>query len=267
MSAKIDGRRRPWIAVSVNVAHSTTGTRLQEELGPAALAAWIGLLAACKRSPIEGRISFTSESEAWQIIGILEPKRLGFTLEEFLDVLGRLKQTRRTGNNTPRTRNKTERTPRGRVTNVQVTHWEQWQRPRSEPRNANEKQTKSERDAPPDQDQDQDHDIDPDPDQRGLGFAIQDARNDPEVRNADKVGRHRFREDPAKYNAMADKESAFLRMKACPDCDSNGHAWVTSDGQIATRDTPDTHAEPCSHPGTSGNLPEVPHKAVVPIAS
>jgi hypothetical protein len=240
MTAKIDGRRRPWIAVSVNVAHSTTGTRLQKELGPAALGAWVGLLAACKRSPIEGRISFTSEAEAWQIIGILEPERLGFTLEDLLKTLGTQKQTKRTR--------------RGRVTNVEVTHWEQWQRPRSGQGNRDEKQSESEPDPPPDQDQDQDQDIDPYPDRlegRGLSFAITEASKDPEVRNAKSAGAHRYKTDPSKYDAMADKESAFRRMKTCSGCDANGFAWVTPDGRMATRDTIDAEAIECTHQETA----------------
>jgi hypothetical protein len=147
MTAPMDGRRRRWFAVDVLVAHSNTGTRIQEEFGPAGLAVWVCLLAAGKRSPVEGRVSFTSESEAWQILGILEPDRLGFTLEEFLDTLGRLKQTRRT----PK---KTDGTRRGRVTNVEITRWGRWQKRRSDHTNASQKPSGNEADADPDSDSD-----------------------------------------------------------------------------------------------------------------
>jgi hypothetical protein len=144
MTAKIDGRRRSWFACSVDILHSATGTKLQDELGPAAVACWIGLLAAAKRSPNEGRLSFSSEAEAWQLIGITRPEDLGFTFEDLLKTLGTQKQTRKTR--------------RGRVTNVVVTHWEDWQTSRSGPRNTREMRTKSERVVAPDKDIDIDRD-------------------------------------------------------------------------------------------------------------
>jgi hypothetical protein len=40
--------------------------------------------------------------------------------------------------------------------------------------------------------------------QRGLTLAIEEAAKDPKVRNPEKAGRYRFRQDPIKYNARAD---------------------------------------------------------------
>lgn len=112
----MDARRRPWFALSVDFAATTTGTRLQDELGPAALAVWVALLAAAKRSSIEGTFIWGSEPEAWQLLYIHEPDRLGFTFDEFLKLTGRLKQTRRHD--------------RARVHYVAITHWADWQHTR-----------------------------------------------------------------------------------------------------------------------------------------
>jgi hypothetical protein len=141
----MDGRRRPWFAVSVDVLHSRTGTKLQQ-LGPGAVEAWIGLLAAAKRSPIEGRVSYASESEAWATIGITKPETLSFTLEDLLKTLGTQKQTRRTR--------------RGRITNIEITQWERWQKSRSGARNTEEIPGRKKRNARSDKDKTKTNDID-----------------------------------------------------------------------------------------------------------
>jgi hypothetical protein len=200
----VDGRRRHWLAISVDLMHSTTGTKLQE-LGPGAVEAWIGMLAAAKRAPIEGRFSFVNESEAWEKMGVTHPERLSYTLEDLLNTLGRQKQTKKTR--------------RGRVTNVEITQWEHWQKSRSDGINPTQKPDKNKPDSTPDQDQDQyqDHDNYQDrmvDEKRGLRAAIDEASQDPTVRNPRRVGRYRFNRDPWKYNASEDLKSTDLSQFA-----------------------------------------------------
>lgn len=104
-----DGRRRRWIPLSVEFPFDKTGTHLQEEFGPAGLAVWVAMLTAAKRAPIQGTFSYTTESEAWEKLGILEPP---FGFDEFVKFTGRIKKTRKRR--------------RGRITDVQITAWEQW---------------------------------------------------------------------------------------------------------------------------------------------
>ncbi|HUP15244.1 MAG TPA: hypothetical protein VM848_04255 [Acidimicrobiia bacterium] len=239
----VDGRRRQWVPISAWFPLDKTGTALQKAFGPSALAVWVAYLAACKRNHIQGRISYGSEVEAWSLLGILDPDRLGFTLKQFFDVTGRLK--------------KTKRTARGRVTDVVCTVWEQWNDVKPREHGQTQKATSGQGIAdtkPPDtdtyQDHYPDHDNDPYPDRlagRGLRFAITEASKDPEVRNAKAAGEFRYKADPSKYNAMADKDAAFIRMKTCDRCDSNGWTYETPDGRPATRETMDAKSIKCAH--------------------
>lgn len=103
------GAKRRWIPLSTEFPHDRTGTRLQEEFGPAGLACWVALLTAAKRAHVQGTFSYTSEEGAWQELGIYGAP---FSLDAFLDATGRLKQTRRRR--------------RGGVVDVQITAWEEW---------------------------------------------------------------------------------------------------------------------------------------------
>lgn len=103
------GAKRRWIPLSTEFPHDKTGTRLQEEFGPAGLAVWVALLTAAKRAHVQGTFSYRSEEGAWQELGIVEP---GFSLADFFKVTGHMKQTRRRR--------------RGRITDVQITAWEEW---------------------------------------------------------------------------------------------------------------------------------------------
>ena len=104
-----DGRRRRWIPLSVEFPFDKTGTHLQDEYGPAGLGMWVALLTAAKRAPIQGQFSYTTEAEAWQQLGIVDPP---CTFDEFVSFTGRIKKTRKRR--------------RGRITDVQITGWEQW---------------------------------------------------------------------------------------------------------------------------------------------
>lgn len=105
----MDGRRRQWLPLYSKVAFSRTGTALNERWGMEGLCTWMLFLAACKREPLEGTFSYTSEPDAWAKLGA---QATLFTLDEFFALTGRLRQTRRTAS--------------GRITNVVCTRWGDW---------------------------------------------------------------------------------------------------------------------------------------------
>lgn len=105
----MDKRRRRWIPLSVEFPFDKTGTRLQEEFGPAGIGVWVALLTAAKRAHVQGQFSFTTEAEAWANLGIVDPP---FSFDEFVKVTGQLKKTRKRR--------------RGRITDIQITAWEEW---------------------------------------------------------------------------------------------------------------------------------------------
>ncbi|MFH2072608.1 MAG: hypothetical protein ABIJ75_07155 [Actinomycetota bacterium] len=96
--------------------HGDLSTRLQEEFGPVGPLVWVALLAAAKRSPVQGRFTYTTVREAWDLLGFIEPVD-NFDLEGLWRRLGQLKKTRRTRH--------------GRVTNITVTRWKEWNDPES----------------------------------------------------------------------------------------------------------------------------------------
>lgn len=109
---KYDRRRRQYAPLGVRFAHGKTGTALLTELGHSGLLAWVGMIAAAKRSPVQGTVEFVSDEDAWYQFGVLEPEPPAFTVDQLLDVLGRLKQTRRRRS--------------GRVQYVTLTRFEDW---------------------------------------------------------------------------------------------------------------------------------------------
>jgi hypothetical protein len=159
-----DGRRRPWIRVQTDFMFDRFGTRLQSLFGPAGPGTWVAVLAAAKRSPVEGVFTYASEEEGWRLLGFSH--RPGFTLGEFFDVTGAAKQTRRRA--------------RGQLTDVHLTRFEQFQqwrsrppagetKPSSRPTNADGVRMESGPDAPPDKDNDKDRDKDSDNDSTAAG--------------------------------------------------------------------------------------------------
>lgn len=105
----MDGRRRRYVPLSIRFATGRTGTRIQERFGLEGLAVWTALLAASKASGEQGTFEYAEGSE-WRELGLIVAPQ--FSFEEFLVLLGQLKQTRRTRY--------------GHVINVQLTHWEAW---------------------------------------------------------------------------------------------------------------------------------------------
>jgi hypothetical protein len=108
----MDKRRQPYVAIDVWALFSTTTTRLYEKFGPAGPLAWIGLLAAAKRAPIHGTVSCVNERDFWDQIGLPDDDHRP-AMDEFLTLLGHLKQT--------------SRTPSGRRLDVRISHFEAWQ--------------------------------------------------------------------------------------------------------------------------------------------
>jgi hypothetical protein len=102
-----------YFKVDLDFWHKSTCHRLLEELGPWGPCVFLSLVAEAKRSSIPGRVVVTSMESLQERLGLLQYD-LPFTLDEFLALTGRLKQT--------------SRTPVGRLTHVVLTHYGQWQR-------------------------------------------------------------------------------------------------------------------------------------------
>ena len=109
MSTGEDKRRRRYVPVDVLVAFSPFGGKLADKWGMEGLCAWMLLLAAAKREPVQGTFTYTSEAEAWTKLGVTATS---FTFEEFITFCGRAKQTRKTRS--------------GRITYVDLTGWQGW---------------------------------------------------------------------------------------------------------------------------------------------
>jgi hypothetical protein len=110
--ATFDGRKRRYVPIGVEIAHSETGGRLLDKFGCDGLLTWILVLAAAKRNRVEGEFQWYSEEGGWAELGLAYPNTPDFTLEEFFTYTGRIKQT-----------HKTRQRP-GR--NVTITRWGEW---------------------------------------------------------------------------------------------------------------------------------------------
>jgi hypothetical protein len=85
---------------------------LIKKLDGTAPGVFVALLTAAKRHNPQGRFSWTTEEDAWNQIG-LPVDNFNFTFETFIRCLGDLKQTRKTS--------------RGRIKEVQIRSWGDWQ--------------------------------------------------------------------------------------------------------------------------------------------
>lgn len=122
---EFDNRRRQYVPLYVMVAFGKFGSKLIEKWGIEGIGTWMLFLAACKREPVQGTLTYTSDDEAWTKLGA---RAAGFTLDEFWRVTGHLK--------------KTSRRRSGRISYVTCTVWEDWntarggsQNPRSDQQN------------------------------------------------------------------------------------------------------------------------------------
>lgn len=100
-----------YVPLSVTFAHGSTGARLIEEFGAKGLLVWVCLIAACKRSLVQGQYEHVSDAETWATFGLSQDPP-DFIFEEFLRTTGRLRKT-------------TQRRS-GRILYVSLSSWEEW---------------------------------------------------------------------------------------------------------------------------------------------
>jgi len=99
--------------IDVDFMHKRTANKLLQEFGPAGPLVFLLLLLRSKDGVVPGIFTYTSEANAWEKLG-LENATLDFTFDAFLKLTGRLKQT--------------SRTPVGRLMNVKLTRYGDWQK-------------------------------------------------------------------------------------------------------------------------------------------
>ena len=102
-----------YFRVDVDFFHKRTCRTLASELGPWAPIVFLSLIARAKDGPVPGTFSYFSEAVALEKLGV-EYADLGFTLDGFFKVTGRLKQTSRRRN--------------GLVWDVCLTRYADWQK-------------------------------------------------------------------------------------------------------------------------------------------
>lgn len=111
----VDRRRRPFAAIDQHYPWKNTAQRLEDKFGHVGPLAWLYLILAAKRSPVQGEITAAGEMHFWHELGFRDHP--GIDWIEFIDYLGRLKQTRKTWQNTQKT-----------LINVQITRFGEWQK-------------------------------------------------------------------------------------------------------------------------------------------
>lgn len=136
---EFDNRRRPYVPMDVLVAFDDFGTALIEKWGMEGICTWMLFLAACKREPVQGTFTYTTDEEGW---GKLGAQATGVTLDMFFRFTGQWK--------------KTSKRKSGRIKYVRITPklWDKWntttpRNPRSEAQNTSKKQTDYPEDATP----------------------------------------------------------------------------------------------------------------------
>lgn len=124
----MDKRRRQYVPLAVTMPFSKTGTKLKARFGRDGLLIWTLYLIACKTNWIQGQLTYTSEVDGWQKLGLYPYQPDDVTLEAFFTYTGQLKQTRRRRS--------------GDVTDVVCTHWEDWNDEFKRERQSSEKSRK-----------------------------------------------------------------------------------------------------------------------------
>lgn len=119
--------------MDVLVAFDDFGTALIEKWGMEGICTWMLFLASCKREPIQGTFTYTTDEEAWGKLGAVATL---LSLDEFFRFTGRWK--------------KTSKTRSGRIKYVTVTPklWNKWntrpgRNPSKSPQNTDRKPPKS----------------------------------------------------------------------------------------------------------------------------
>lgn len=119
-----DRRRAPYAAIDVHYPFSDTSHALTDRFGTAGPYAFLLLILAAKRAPIQGQITYYGPTDFWQQIGWPddeEPPDLAL----FLDVLARQKQASRRGSG--RRSDVARTSSRPRVEHLQLTNFDRWQ--------------------------------------------------------------------------------------------------------------------------------------------
>lgn len=108
--------RKRFYRVDLDFFHKGTCDRLLSELGPWGPLVWLALVAEAKRAHEGGSITVASEPHFWQLLGFYgdEHRLPDFTMDDFLRLTGRLKQT--------------SKTRVGRLLHVTLTHFSEWQK-------------------------------------------------------------------------------------------------------------------------------------------
>jgi hypothetical protein len=104
---------RRYYRVDLDFWHKTTCHKLLEQHGPWGPCVWLSMVAEAKRSSVPGVLIVTSMEALQDRLGLIDYE-LPFTLDEFLQTTGRLKQT--------------SRSRVGRLLHVTLTHYGEWQK-------------------------------------------------------------------------------------------------------------------------------------------
>lgn len=99
--------------IDVDFMSKNTAQTLLDELGPWGPLLFLALILKAKDGVEPGVFTYTTDAIGWDRLGILDPPE-DITLDQFFTVTGRLKQTRRTCV--------------GRVKNVTLTRYADWQK-------------------------------------------------------------------------------------------------------------------------------------------
>ena len=160
----VDGRKSRWIAWDAYFLDSPLGLAVFDRFGAVGVALFAGFLSGCKKNHIQGEISFASDVEALNLMGLpglhlVNNEGQPFELSDFWRCLGEHHTTRQRR--------------RGRVLTVTSTKWDKWQKGygretdaerkrRSRTGNAADEPQTETADTPPIGVTDSDPDLDPD---------------------------------------------------------------------------------------------------------
>ena len=101
-----------YVPLSVHFATGSTRGKLLSRYSHAGLLTWVCLIAAAKRSRIQGEFTYVSEEQGWEELGLGYPFTPDFTLDEFFRFTGQLKLTRKRRD--------------GQRKHIEITRWEEW---------------------------------------------------------------------------------------------------------------------------------------------
>lgn len=122
-----DRRRRQYVPLYVHFCSGPTGQKILGRFGMEGVGVWAAMLAAAKRSPIQGTFEWLSETDAWGKIGCSK-RPPEFTFAEFVRFLGRQKLA------------STQKY--GEVSQTSITAWREWNHTLQREQDADKKRRK-----------------------------------------------------------------------------------------------------------------------------